>query len=271
MILVVIFLALAFVFILLLWGGGMLAQGWLYQAPADRLPIRAAACGTLMAAYLTVWTALDRSTPGKYETLFDFTTQEVTSIDAFESVMKGASGDEKIVPFKKKPGTGGATRDFVDDKGQPWIKNTSERMTVAILVREKDKSEPTRFKANLDEKGNFPRDLADLRYTDDSGRTLTADALGHIYRRKTGVLFANLFLNFLHLALWAVALWLGMRFNWWHGVGLALAIWVFLMVAVQPLLFKVARPKDATTALVSPAFAHGTCSPTDRDSLPIPG
>ncbi len=241
MILVLIFFALAFVFILLLWGGGMFLQGWFYQGPADRMPIRAAAAGGVMAVFFTLWTALDRASPGKYETLFDFSPVEVTEIDAFDSVMKSATGDEKIVAFRRRPGTGGATRDFIDDKGQPWIKNTSDRMTVAIRVHEKGKSEPTRFNANL-EKGNFPRELSDLRYVDESGRYLTADSLGHIYRRKTGVLFANLFLNFLHLALWIVVLWLGLRFSFWHAVGLGLVMWFFLMVAVQPMLFKMARP-----------------------------
>jgi hypothetical protein len=251
-ILVLIFFVLAFIFILLLWGGGMLLQGYLYQGPADRLPIRAAASGATMALFLTLWTALDRANPGKYETLFDFSPQEVTEIDAFESVMKSKSGDETRVLYRRKVGSGGATKDFFndgeikDEKGKPWIKNTSERMTVAILVREKDKNEPTRFNANLEknEKGEdiFPRDLTQLRYTDGSGRWLTADSLGHVYRRKTGVLLANLSLNLAHLMLWAAVLWFGMRFNLWHAIGLALVVWIFLMIAIQPLLFKLARP-----------------------------
>jgi hypothetical protein len=245
--LVLIFFALAFVFILLLWGGSMVLQGYLYQGPADKLPIRAAACGAVMALFLTLWCAIDRATPGKYETLFDFSPQEVTEIDAFESVMVSESGDEKRILFRRKPGTAGATRDFYndgdskDEKGKPWIKNTSERKTVAILAYEKDKSEPTRFNANLDEKGNFPRDLADLRFTDTNGRWITADSLGHIYRSKLGTLFWNLLLNLLHLILWAVVLWLGMRFNFWHAVGLGLVMWLFMMIAVQPMLFKLGR------------------------------
>lgn len=256
MILVLIFGALAFVFILLLWGGGMLLQGWWYQGPADRMPIRAAACGGAMALFLTLWCALDRANPGKYETLFDFSPEEVTPIDSFDSVMRSKSGDEKKVTFHKKPGASGATRDFVDDKSQPWIKNTSDRMTVAIDVHEKGKNGVTRFKANLDKDGNFPKDLTELRYTDEAGRHITADSLGNIYRRKTGVLLANIFLNGLHLVLWAIALWLGMRFSLWHAVGLALAIWALLMLTVQPLLFKMDRPQDAKVAsivLIGPA------------------
>jgi hypothetical protein len=249
--LLLIFAALAFVFILLIWGGSTLLQGYLYQGPADKLPIRAAACGAAMALFLTLWCAYDRRNPGEVISLFEFSPQQVTEIEAFESVMKNEAGEETKILYRRQPGSSGATKDFVndsnikEDKGKPWVKNTSERMTVAILAYEKDKSEPTRFNANLvkDKNGKdvFPSELSDLRFTDSTGRWLTADSLGHIYRRKLGMVFWNIAVNLLHLVLWAVAFWIGMRFSFWHAVGLALAMWLFLMLAVQPMLFKLAR------------------------------
>jgi hypothetical protein len=47
----------------------------------------------------------------------------------------------------------------------------------------------------------------------------------------------NFFANFLHLALWVVVLWFGMRFALGHAVGIGLVLWALTMLAVQPALF----------------------------------
>jgi hypothetical protein len=254
--LVLIFVLLAFALVLVLWGGSMLLQGWLYQAPANHMPIRAAAGGTALAVFITLWCVLYQNNPGKYDTLFEFSPEEVTDFDAFDAVMKKKDGKETVVHFHKRPGAKGSTNDFTDDKGQPWKKNTSDSMCAAILLREKDKAEPTRFAANLDDKGNFPRELGQLRYTDEAGRFMSADSLGRVYRRKTGVLFANILLNLVHFLLWWAVLWIGMRFSIWHAFGLALALWLFTMLAVQPVLFKQLKPKEGpASALCWPNLA----------------
>lgn len=220
----------------------MLLQGWLYQDPADRMPIRALLGGTVMAAFLTLWCLIDaRSGGGKYGTLFEFSPVDIAEHDAFDSVLKTTTGKQTTIHYQKRAGSKGGSADFVDSKGQPWKKNTSDSMVVAILVREPDKPEPTRFNANLDADGNFPKIASDLRFVDDAGRYMPAESLGRVYRKKTGVLLANLLLNGLHFVLWWMVLWLGVRFSIWHAFGLAFAIWLFLMVAVQPVLFQQTR------------------------------
>ncbi len=175
----------------------------------------------------------------------------MTEYDAFDTVMKKANGDETTIHFKKRVGSKGTTSDFVDEKGQPWKKNTSDSMAVAILIQEKDKPEPTRFNAKLDADGNFPRNMSDLRYTDDAGRYMSADALGRVARKKSGVLFANLFLNLFHFALWWAVLWYGVRFSLWHACGLALALWLFTMLIVLPSLLNQTRPKETRSAAIA--------------------
>ena len=147
MIFAIVFVLLAFVLILLLWGGSMVLQGWLYQNPADHLPIRAAAGGTAIAVFLTLWCYLDSRSGGKYDTLFEFSPEEIVDYDAFDTVMKGTGDDETVVHYTKRVGTKGATADFFDAKGQPWKRNTSDTMAVAILIKEKDKPEPTRLQS----------------------------------------------------------------------------------------------------------------------------
>ena len=115
--LLTIFVLLAFGLILLLWGGTTLIQGWLYQDLAGRIPIRACSPrGRRLALFFTVWCLLDTRSPGKYDTLFEFSNMEITDYNSFESVIKtgkpdpnkkGAfvfdpNGDEKITIFKKR-------------------------------------------------------------------------------------------------------------------------------------------------------------------------
>lgn len=249
--LLVVFLLLAFVLTLFLWGGAMLLQGWLYQDPAERMPLRAAVSGTIMAGFLTFWCLLNAHSGGKYDTLFEFTPMELVDHDAFDSVMKKANGDETIVHYTKRSGGTGVTTDFVDGKGQSWKKNTADSMAVAILIQDKDKSEPVRFNANLEHKKEadgvtrpvFPSQLTELRYTDAAGRYMSPDSLGRVYRKKSGLLYANLLLNTFHFLLWWMVLWYGLRFSLWHACGLAFAMWLFVMLAAQPVLFSQTRPK----------------------------
>lgn len=262
MLFAVVFVVLAFVLILFLWGGSMLMQGWWYQLPAERMPLRAAVSGSLLALFLTLWCMLDaRSGGGKYDTLFEFTPVESTDYDAFDCIMKRANGEEAApVRYQKQAGSKGTTTDFIDANRQAWKRNTSDSMAVAILIQEKDKPEPTRFNANLEPQKNakgevqkdaegkpilgFPREAVGLRFVDSTGRYMTVDSLGRVYRRKAGVLYANLALNAMHFLLWWLVLWLGMRFSVWHAFSLAFALWFFTMVAVQPVLFNKTRPTE---------------------------
>ncbi len=268
MLFAVVFVLLAFVLILFLWGGSMVMQGWWYESPAERLPLRAAVAGSLLALFLTLWCMLDaRSGGGKYDTLFEFTPVESTDYDAFDCIMKRSNGQEAPpVHYQKQPGSKGTTTDFIDANRQAWKRNTSDSMAVAILIQEKDKAEPTRFDANLEPQKNakgevqkdpegkpvlgFPPESVGLRFIDSSGRYMTVDSLGRVYRRKTGVLYANLALNAIHFFLWWLVLWLAMRFSVWHAFSLAVALWFFTMVAVQPVLFNKTRPQESGVAAV---------------------
>jgi hypothetical protein len=62
-------------------------------------------------------------------------------------------------------------------------------------------------------------------------------ALGKVYRVRSFAYLGNFFANFLHLALWAVALWFGMRFALGHAIGIGLVFWAVAMLVVQPTLF----------------------------------
>jgi hypothetical protein len=81
------------------------------------------------------------------------------------------------------------------------------------------------------------------------------------YKFRWGRWLLNLFFNFGHLAVWFLALWLLLRFQWTHALGLAVVLWLIFTVTVLPMLLGysglVALNRHVQTALVWGAGAIG--------------
>jgi hypothetical protein len=123
------------------------------------------------------------------------------------------------------------------DTGKAWSRSDADGMVVALLVKERGKDQPTRFEANLQPNGTF-RPREQNRYEADGGkRYMDEVALGKVYRVRSFAYMGNFFANLLHLALWVVVLWFGMRFALGHAIGIGLGLWAVAMLVVQPTLF----------------------------------
>src|SRR5687767_3279135 len=123
------------------WGLALFVQGYLYNQPADRLPLRALVAGLGVALFLTGWTYLNtRAThEDKYGVLHRFVATSQVPVNEFEAVRRLGIKDEKgqpkevTVPFKWEPA--GAGGQFVEvETGKKFEINTSNYMTVAMLV-----------------------------------------------------------------------------------------------------------------------------------------
>lgn len=247
----------------LFWGGALVAQGYMYNQPVDRLPARAAAAAVLVGTFLSLWVAIDRGAPGKYDTFFEFGGETRKEFDEFEavrwSVPSGRFDADKDPPettakFKKAPG--GKAGAFVEvGSGQPFRQNDTSTMT-AVLVVKTDDGPPVRFKAKMDVQTkadpNSQQKYRVATYTNDrvfveenGSRYIKADQLGVVYVPSTGTVFVALLINFLHMVVWFVAFWLVLRFNWGHALGFAAVFGLLTMLAIMPLLFK---PNRATQA-----------------------
>ncbi|HEY8504846.1 MAG TPA: hypothetical protein VIL46_09710, partial [Gemmataceae bacterium] len=221
-------MVLALIFVLttvgltaLFWGGSLLAQGYLYNLPASRLELRAVAAGTAMGLFLTGWVWLDQKNPGRYDTLFDFSQYDIKRFDRFEAVKKNRAGVEKTVVYERRGG-GRRGSDYLDPQGRPFVKNDADSMVVAIVVEEDGR--PVRFNATLDAQGRFVP--SEEFYKEEGGdRYMTETGVGQVLDPRLGVLFANLLLNLVHFLLWFVLLWLVLRFQWAHALGLAFVLW----------------------------------------------
>jgi hypothetical protein len=238
--------------IVLLAAGALTLQGYFYTEPVEGLVWRAAVAGAAVGAFVSFWCLIDRRSPGKYDTLFDFATEEKKEVTEFKAIRKDRAGNETAVAYARTPGLAGQSL-FKDGTGNLFKRSASDYMVVAIEIEEN--GEAKRFNADLDEKGNFKDTLV---YKEANGRRIMQEQpLGQVVEYRRGVLVLNLLLNFGHLLLWFLMLWLVLRFQWSHALGLAAALWLLMTLMIMPLLFARTRakpaPAPAPAALVQPA------------------
>ena len=221
-----------------LWGGSVYLQAWLYNDVASKMPLRAVIGGLVISGFLTGWCVIHKADPGRFDTLINFSKEKTEGVyHEMESIRKVGKEEKKPVKYTRSPGGRGATTEFMTVDGQKqWTRSDSEGMVVAILIKEKDKPEPTRFNAKLDPNDKFPAGA--LRYEQpNTSRYMDESSLGTIYRVRPWSLMANLTANFLHLAVWCLVLCLVMRFELGNAIGLGLALWAVTMFVVQPAVF----------------------------------
>ena len=248
----------------LFWGGGLVAQGYLYQQPADRLPLRAAAAALLVGLFVASWCWLDKRNPGKYDTFFEFASYTKQEFGEFTAVRwsavggklkKDAQGNptETTVKFKRQAGSKFGA--FVEEgTGHPFKLNDSTMMTAAVVLKPDEGAEPIRLNADMTkadpQKDDAPKYTAERKFTEVNGsRYVTADQIGVLYVPSTGVVVLALLLNFLLFVVWFAAFWPVMRFSWGHALGGAAVFGLVTMLLLMPLLFKPNRaPKAAPEA-----------------------
>lgn len=255
---VLLALALGVVF----FGVSLFLQGYLYSEPADRLPVRAAAAGVLVAAFLTAWVAVN-TRPGaadRYGTLFEFNPTASQPFVEFDAVRRagpidaGGSPKETAVAYRKLGPR------FVDakDTSRPFVLTTADYMVVAVEVKEKDGETKTRYEAELDPNGKYPsgavrvfREVGGPRYIEFSQLGMPSP----VYVPSRGALLAAMALNALHFVVWLAAFWLVMRFSLGHALGLATGFGLAAMLILMPLLFDRNRmdAHQARPPLQSPA------------------
>jgi hypothetical protein len=235
-VLLILLAALTLILAVILWGGSVFLQGWLYNDLANRLPLRALAGGAILSLFLTGWCAVYKADPDRFDTLVSFKTETLDgTYDEFQSVRSVNKKEQKPVRYVRK----GSSNDFESpETGKVWSRSDADGMVVALLIKEKGHDQPTRFEANLDQNtGNF-RPPEETRYEADGGRKyMDLSGRGKVYRKRTLAYVGNIFANLLHLALWVAVLCPVIRFALSHAIGIGLVAWAITMLVVQPALF----------------------------------
>ncbi len=247
-------------------GGGWVAQGYLYQAPADRFVLRSLLAAGLVATFITLWVAIDRRAPGRYDTFFNFTPYSTVEIQEFEAIRWLAVGGqlkldsagnpiETTVRFQRS--LGGKGSQFLEDgTGKPFTLQGStssgtQYLTAALRIRGPNDPEPVRYNALLKDgtPKNRPEYAPERRFVEEKGsRYVEVHKLDTVLVPSTAAVAAALFINFVFVVVWVVAFWPIMRFSISHALVFAGSFAVLTMLTLMPVLFKHMREAEASAA-----------------------
>ncbi len=268
----------------LLWAVAAVAQAYVYQQPADRLPARAAVAAALVGGYVIFWVAVDRKHPGEYDNILAFAGYTTSTFDEFDAVRWEADpAVRNKVEFKKDPAgkpaetvtrfkrTGKTPPRFTDEKtGKEFILSDGGGLTAAVILKPDPQAAPVRFNAGFKEdargKTYWPKGNDGRRFVEENGsRYVSLDQPGVLYIPSAATVFFAILINLGMFAVWFAAFWPVLRFGAGFAALLSLAFAVFTIFVVMPVLFKPGRePKPPEEAV-----AVGTQQPADAGRSPV--
>jgi hypothetical protein len=269
--LVLILLLIGFVVAVLLWVGTLFVQSYIYSQPTEGLPWRAPIAGGAIALFLAVWCLIDyrASNPLRNEmpldTVFSFSASEtypVKPIDKFWSVAKRGGQEERTLYTRRQTAqTMGRFEYRSQEKNRPWSRDAEGGGLVTAIILPDDNGQEVRY--NLDLPGGKFKEGELARYVrdDNRGDALTEDDVksGQRTRSRWDLLVLNVFFNLLHLGLWFAIFWPLLRFQWLHALGLAVAFWLVMTLAILPMVLaqvNAVRPRTAPHSVVPQPDQH---------------
>lgn len=252
LILLLIWLSLAVV----LGAGSLWLQGYFYSEPTPGLVWRAPAVATVLTAFLALWAFLAYRGLGNFDPLF-FTAATDKEYAYFYSVEKGK--DRVRFEQVKGGGTFSGTK-YVDRKRsppRPWSRYDSENRLVEAIIVEDAPGKEVQFNLVRPAGGSFKQEEL-ARYVEEKGRrVMTEDRMGRIESSGCGQVLIHLLLNLVHVGLWFVCLWLLLRFQWPHALGLAVAVAVVVALLVVPQVLERAVQAAPPKALLASGRSAG--------------
>ena len=263
--LILILAVMWFVLGALFWAGSVWFQGYIYNEPSSGLEWRSPAAATALAVFAGFWCWLnlrgyDPRTPDElpYGNIFEFSTTQQQEVGQLTSVKKrrGQAKSEEAAYKARK--MGGRKIEFVNAHNQVWKRSDADGYVEAIIV-ELD-GQPVRLDAELTKEGNFPPNQpARFAEAGGQGRYMIEDQLGRVFGFRWGLLLGNLSLNLGYLLVWFLCLWLLLRFQWSHALGLAVVFWMVMTLLILPMLrtqmIKLAQQRATPTATAVPLAA----------------
>lgn len=214
---------------LLLAAWTLFFQGYIYSEPGEGISWRAPAAGAALTVFLLLWVFLDTRSiekpteEGRYRPLHEMSAREKEQYEKLTIVNQ----DRKKVAYTWQ------SNQYVSAGGRRLPERPLE-----IIATDKDGREHV-FKPPTDERGNFKVEKGQsLRYYEenDPQRYMEEGYLGQVSIFHFGWLVMGLLLNFGFLIVWFVCLWLLLRFQWSHALGLAFVAWLISLFVLPMLL-----------------------------------
>lgn len=248
------------------WGITLFFQRYLYNEPADKLPLRAAVAGVLLGCFVTFWVYVNTRAEGenKYGVIHQFSPNDKSApVGKFQAVRTKLDTNQKpigeeTVTFEREQ-TDKGWRYLPNPKPagevRPFAVTASGYYTSALLLTDAD-GRPVRYEAVMANNAyTGPKYLFQEKGGDrtiELSRGQDADPAEplSIVVPSGGVVFLAILLNVLHLVIWVACFWPILRFNLGHAIGLAVVFFALSTFIFMPLLFennKVAKAPAAAT------------------------
>jgi hypothetical protein len=220
--LILLMLLLWFGLVVFLGAWTLWFQAYIYNDPVERIWWRAPAAGSALAVFFLFWVWLDYGTDGRFRGLFEFSAREEQA--PYKELIIETNDGEKTYTLKKEAGHWTYRRDGKEIPTRPK----------KVIVVENDVRSV--FEPETDDKGKFKAaPNQPLRYVHKaSGRSLTEGQWAQLSTFRWWWFIQNLFVNFLHFAVWLVCLWLLLKFQFWHAFGMAVVAWLAMTVFILP-------------------------------------
>ena len=246
MTLILTFFGCALALTALFWLVAVSVQSYLYSEPVGMLPVRAVACGFIMATFLTGWTYANTraSHKDKYGTFFDMQPTDVQDVQQFEAVhqlqINGPDGKlmEETIPYVYAENRNGRFYK-VSNPDEPFILNSSIYITTALLIPDADGETKTRYIPEMQGSAYVREDGETVTFHQDKGSNyLTTDNLHHLFVPSTRALLIAVFFNILLFVVWFGICWYGLQFSSGHALALTALFGVPTLLILMPLLFE---------------------------------
>jgi hypothetical protein len=254
----------------LLWVGTLFLQGYYYTEPTKGILWQAPAAGAALTIFLVMWcflvansaTATTQDIP--YDTLFRFSPQVEMFRDPVRelwAVHKGKGTKEVLYKIYRTPPNQYGYKKAGSLSDSPL---TNLETVEAILIKG-DQGDKIRFTQATVSEGSYDHLVSD----DGWQMKWYHGPTGLPFKFRWGRFLLTFFLNSFHLVLWFACLWLLLRFQWGHALGLAIVLWLVMTLTFMPMLLTQAA-QVAQERRTSAGAAQGTPGPSPA-VMPTPG
>jgi hypothetical protein len=246
--------------IVLFIGGGHWFQSSIYSEPTAGLWWRGIVAATIMASFFALWAYLDQRPRGQYSSIFNFSATDDRDYDELRAVIV-KNGKETPVSYRKRKTAQGQVE--YRESTSPF--RPLPRHPEAILVEEN--GQVVRFEPERDaDKRLKVVSGQSLHYVDTSGRVMTEDMIGRVSTFRWDRFLPYALLNLLHFLLWFSCLWILLRFQWAHALGLSLVLWLIMTLLIGPIILnKVEEEARSLGALSTLGLHAATFAPWSRE------
>jgi hypothetical protein len=237
---------------LLLAAWTLFFQGYIYSEPVSAIYWRAPAAAGALTFFVVIWVFLDYrsivkpTAEGRYHPLQDFSAHETETYEEITILNR----DRKKVLYKR-------TR---QDNHSVYLSKGKALPDRPLEIIATDENGEHIFKPKTDAKGTFQKENGQVRYYEEGNpkRYMDESTIGQITIFHFGWMLMTLILNFVFLIVWFACLWLLLRFQWSHALGLAFAAWLISLFILPMILTQAERvrkeslPPPATAISIAP-------------------